>query len=687
MQGPQYPVAKTPSQFAKEDPYLWLEEVQGEKPLEWAKARSAISVKELTTTKDFPTIEKEVRAILLAKDRIPMPALRGKYVFNFWQDPDHVRGLWRRTTVESYRTPAPAWETVIDLDALSNSEKENWVWHGSQCLAPKNERCLISLSRGGKDAVVVREFDLASKTFVKGGFELPEAKSHVNWKDEDTVWVATDFGPDTMTTSGYPRIVKLWTRGEPLEKAITIFEGREKDMAVGAQTYHTPDGDFSVVYRELGFYEAEHWEVQENRKLKKLKIPDSAQIQGFFQGRLLISLREKWSKYARITEGSLIGWSPKGEDPWLLFKPERGEALMQVETSSEEIWITYLQKVASRMIVFGKDPSGKMSGKPVKFGELGSFHLVASDSFQPRVYASFESYLRPLSLQEFQNSGSRYEVKRLPEQFNSDDMNVSQIEAVSADGTKIPYFLVHSKKMKANLSTPVILYGYGGFEVSMTPTYLGIYGKSWVERGGAYAVANIRGGGEFGPSWHRAALKENRQRAFDDFAAVARDLTRRKIAPAAKIGIHGGSNGGLLVGASLTQHPELFGAVVCEVPLLDMLRYTKLLAGASWMAEYGDPEVSSERRTLLKYSPYHNVQSPLEKLYPPTLIMTSTLDDRVHPGHARKMVARLEEFAQPVLYFENTEGGHGAAANLEQKVRQRALTISFFLSRLRDGAK
>ena len=660
------------------DPFLWLEQVESPDALKWVKARNDATLPVLEQDLHYAPIEREVRKILLAKDRIPAPVYRGGYVYNFWQDETSVRGVWRRTRLESFAKKLPHWEIVLDLDRLSADEHENWVWKGSGCLPPTYDRCLLHLSRGGKDAVVVREFDVARREFVKDGFILAEAKTDISWVDAETVLVATDFGPDSLTLAGYPRFLKLWHRGSPLEQATQVFESPKSDDEVGAETFFTADDALTLIIRRKNFYEQETWIFNpETLARTRVLVPDDAFVAGFHRGNLLVRLRTGWNTNGKsFAAGSLLalgvtpGHSP---EPELVYAPNDRSAIRGVSVTKDSVLIAILENVKGRVL----EAKGTLRGrrldwqiKTLSLPDDGVVDVVSADPFTDVVLTSYEGFLTPTTLYH-----NRQILKALPARFNARGLVVEQLEATSRDGTQIPYFLVHRKKMKFDGGNATLLYGYGGFEIPMTPGYSAVTGKVWLEKGGVYALANIRGGGEFGPRWHQAALKSHRQLAYDDFIAVAADLIRRRITSPPKLGAMGGSNGGLLMGAVFTQRPDLFGAVVCKVPLLDMMRYHLLLAGHSWMAEYGDPDDPVMRQFILKYSPYQNVNR--ETKYPEVFFETSTKDDRVHPGHARKMVAQLESLGHHVYYFENIEGGHGAAANLEQRIHMTSLDYTY----------
>ena len=680
-----------PARAAEEDPFLWLEEVQSPKAVDWVKAHNEKSVGRLTKDPRYAKIEKDVRQIVMAKDRIPMPSLANGWIYNFWQDAAHVRGLWRRARPEEYAKPDPRWEVLLDIDRLNQEEGQDWVWEGASCLPPAHEDCLVHLSHGGKDAVVVREFDVARATFSAGGFILPEAKTEVSWLDGGRIFVGTDFGPGSLTESGYPRIVKLWTRGQPLAQAKTIFEGETKDMSAQVSTQFRPEGSVAIVTRQMTFWTAKHWVLEPDMSLKPIPLPEDVDFQGVFQGQLLALLRSDWKRGASTLQaGALVAlpltslWDARPElSAGYVWVPDNRSSIVGVFSSKDYLYLDVLQNVQGRVLQVFRSADGSWMGTAVPLPGLGMASVRALDEFEDRAYLGYESFLAPTTLYSYDPaSGAPASIKSLPARFDAQDLVSEQSEAASADGTKVPYFLVHRKGLKLDGSHPTVLYGYGGFEIPMTPAYLNDMGKVWLQAGGVYALANIRGGGEFGPKWHQAALKENRQRAFDDFIAVAEDLIRRKVTSPRRLGIMGGSNGGLLVGATFIQRPELFNAVVCQVPLLDMLRYTKIAAGPSWVGEYGDPADPKLAEVIRRYSPYQNVRRDAQ--YPEVFFLTSTKDDRVSPVHARKMAARLEAMGHKALYWENIEGGHGAAADLEERVKMKSLQHTYLLRRLAD---
>ena len=672
------------------DPFLWLEEIEGKQALEWVHARNRECFDELQSDDRYEKFLAQSESLLNAKDRIPYGSIRGKFVYNFWQDSKNVRGIIRRTSLESYRSITPKWETVLSIDELAKAEKENWVYKGSSWLTPNYERCLIKLSRGGTDASVYREFDTIAKHFVEDGFTIPEAKSGVAWLDRNTLLIGTDWGENSLTESGYPRIVKLWKRGKPLDKAEVIFEGKHKDIGIWPRVMDSGDETLALVEQSLTFFTGAYHLINTNGKLIRLPLQDSADLVGFYAGRLLFTLREAWEVDGKThPQGALLAinaamFQSTGKLPVIetIITPNKQTSIEGVTFSRSGLYITLLQNVKGLILRFKVDAqNGKWSSNPVPLPKNGTVSISSANIHSDTIFVNYEDYITPDRLSEFDSHKEKITVlKSLPSKFNASELEVNQHMAKSADGTQVPYFVIHRKGIKPDKNTPTILYGYGGFEISLKPSYSATIGKLWLERGGAYAVANIRGGGEFGPRWHKAALKTKRQRAYDDFIAVAEDLNKRGITSPKHLGISGGSNGGLLVGAIFTQRPDLMNGVVCRVPLLDMLRYTKLLAGASWAAEYGDPEDPEMRKAILRYSPYQNVFP--DRQYPKVFIETSTKDDRVHPGHARKMVARMREQGHEVLYFENTEGGHSAGANLKQHAKRYALEYVYFSRQL-----
>ncbi|NBV45051.1 MAG: S9 family peptidase [Planctomycetia bacterium] len=675
------------------DPHQWLEDVTGERQLEWVRARNAKVKAALTDSADFTRLEARLLSILDSRDRIPLVGKIGGHYYNFWRDGKNPKGLWRRTTLAEYRLREPHWETVVDLDALAVAEGENWVWHRSTVLEPDDRRCLVALSRGGADAEVIREFDLESRAFVADGFALPEAKSRVVWRDADTLLVGTDFGPGSLTTSGYPRTIRAWRRGTPLADAPLLFEGQADDMSVSAFVDRTPGFVRELVVRQMTFWTNELHQLRDG-KLVRVPKPDDANA-SLHREWLLLELRSDWEVGGMTyPAGALLAIDHErfmaGDRAFhVVFRPGPRSSLVSFSPTRHHLLVTTLDNVRNRIEALSWQ-EGKWLREPVAgVPDVGTASATAVDDLEgDDFFLVTASPLAPstLSLGTLPAAGppraaAVEKLKSAPAFFEADGLVVEQHEATSADGTQVPYFQIGPRKLPADGSTPTLLYGYGGFEIPLVPGYDPLTGAAWLERGHVSVIANIRGGGEFGPAWHQAALKANRPRAYEDFIAVAEDLVRRKVTSPAHLGIKGGSNGGLLMGNMLTRRPDLWGGIVCQVPLLDMRRYHTLLAGASWMGEYGNPDEPAEWEFIKGFSPYHNVDPAAD--YPPILITTSTRDDRVHPGHARKMAARLEEHGKPVLSYENVEGGHGGAADNRQKAFMDALGWTFLEKELR----
>ena len=668
---------------ADADPYLWLEDVTGDKALDWVRAQNARAEAELAATPEFKRLEADLLAIYDSEDKIPGVYRQGEWYYNFWRDRTHQRGIWRRTTLAEYRKPRPKWEVLLDLDALNKAEGENWVWHGAQCLKPDYQRCLVALSRGGADADVTREFDLPTRSWVEGGFFRPEAKGGLQWIDRDTVYVYTDFGAGTMTSSGYPRIVKEWKRGTPMSAAKVVYEGTGEDMYIAASRDHTPGFVRDFVSRTIAFYNDELYLRRADGTLAKVDAPNSAN-KAVHREWLMLELREPWNVGGRAYKaGSLLAARfddfMAGKRAFdVLFEPTDTSSLASVAYTRNHVVLNVLEDVKNRLTVLTPGSAGWSRAPFAGAPALGTVSVSAVDSDDSdEVWLTATGYLDPTRLMlasAAPGAPAPETLKTQPVFFDGSRHVAEQHFATSKDGTRIPYFLVRPKAMAFDGDNPTLLYGYGGFEISQLPGYSGGVGKGWLEQGGVFAVANIRGGGEYGPRWHQAALKANRHKAYEDFAAVAQDMIARKVTSPKRLGIRGGSNGGLLTGNMLVQYPELFGAVVIQVPLLDMQRYNKLLAGASWMAEYGDPD-TADWQFIRGFSPYHLFDPA--KTYPPTILLTSTRDDRVHPGHARKMMAKMAAANQDVRYYENIEGGHGGAANNRQQAHMDALYYTF----------
>ena len=667
---------------AQDDAYLWLEDIDGTRAMDWVKQQDATTVADYAQSPAFKQLDARLLEVLDSDARIPFVQKLGEHYYNFWRDKAHPKGLWRRTTLAEYRKAQPAWETVLDLDALATAEHENWVWHGAQCLKPEYRRCLLSLSRGGADADVVREFDLADKAFVKGGFELPEAKSQVAWADQDHIFVGTDFGPGSMTESSYPRIAKLWTRGTPLADATTIYEGKPQDLAVSAYRDLTPGYERSFVQRALAFYDSESYLLGKDGKLTRIDVPDDAET-SVEREWLLVEPRSDWQVGGKTYKaGSLLAanfddYMAGKRDITVLFEPTDTTALAGYSWTCHHLILNVMDDVVNKLEVLTPGPGAwarePLGGAPALSSiDAGGIDEDESDDY----FLTVTGFLQPTTLYYGTlGKGDAQAIKHSPSFFDASKYQVSQHFVRSKDGTRVPYFEIAPKQLKLDGTNPTLQYGYGGFEIALLPSYSGSIGRAWLERGGVYVIANIRGGGEYGPRWHKAALKASRLRAYEDFAAVSEDLVRRKVTSPAHLAAMGGSNGGLLMGNMLTLYPQLYGAIVSQVPLLDMKRYTHLSAGASWMAEYGDPDKPAEWAWIRTFSPYQNVQPG--RHYPPVLFTTSTRDDRVGPAHARKMAAKMQAMGYGADFYENIEGGHGGAADNKQSAFMHALEYTW----------
>ncbi len=705
------PAAQRPGEAAlTDDPRLWLEEVEGERALAQVRTWNARSLEALQADPRYAAMEADALAIVNATDKLAYGVYRGGAVYNFWQDETHVRGLVRRTSLDSYLSDAPEWEPLLDVDALSETEGENWVYKGSVCLPPAHTRCLLTLSRGGKDAAVRREWDHDAKAFVEGGFHIPEAKGSAVWVDADTLLVATDWdahagrAPEdgapsaSMTESGYPLSVRLLRRGQALGEAVELFSGESADVSVSPARIQTADGPLFFAWRAETFYESSVFWLPMTAAAEtppapvRVPIPRKSSLAAVFKGQMVVSLQEDWTPEPdgpTHPKGALVSfdWTTFAETGALgpvrlVYAPGPRASLSGLAATQSKLLVAVMENVRDAVDAYDV-VDGAWVSERLALPDDGSIGIVSAQNDSDIAFLNYEGYLTPDTLTALNVvSGARLGAKSAPARFAAEGLTVRQFEAASSDGTAIPYFVVHRADITLNGDNPALLYGYGGFEIPLTPSYSGLTGKLWLEEGGVYVVANIRGGGEFGPQWHQAGLKTNRQIIYDDFIAVAEDLQARGITKPERLGIYGGSNGGLLVGVMYAQRPELFGAVVCAVPLLDMLRFDKLLAGASWVGEYGDPDIPEERAFLAAISPYHNVAA--EQDYPPILFVTSTKDDRVHPGHARKMAALLEELGHEFKYYENIDGGHSAAANLQEAAKRTALLYTFLKQELVD---
>ncbi|OOG62958.1 S9 family peptidase [Rhodanobacter sp. B04] len=685
--------AKAPADTqATDDPYLWLEDIHGTRSMDWVKQQNAVTTKQFVDNAEFTRTRDSILEVLDSDARIPEVSRMDGWLYNFWRDQAHPRGIWRRTTLDEYRKAEPKWQLLLDIDALNKAENKRWVFKGVQCLKPKFDRCLISLSPDGGDAVNVREFDIADRSFVKGGFDLPVAKTEVDWIDDNTIYVGTDFGPGSMTESSYPRIVKQWKRGTPLSSAVTVYEGKPTDLAVSASHDRTPGYERDFVSVAKDFFHSELYQ-RSGDKLTRVDVPTDASADAHREW-LLVLTRSPWTVGgSTYPSGALL--ATKFDDFMagkrafsVLFKPDAHTSLASYNWTRHHLILDVLDDVKSRLEVLTpplmETPEGDwkreaMPGAPA----MSTIGVVDTDpDHSDEYWLGVTGFLTPSSLQRGVLGNVPAEtIKHEPAFFDAAKFEVSQHFVSSKDGTRVPYFEIAPKGMKLDGSNRTLLYGYGGFEVSLQPHYSGSIGRAWLNRGGVYVVANIRGGGEYGPQWHQAALKANRPRAYEDFAAVAEDLVKRGVTSAKHLGAEGGSNGGLLMGNMLTMYPQLFGAIASEVPLLDMKRYSHLSAGASWMAEYGNPD-TADWNFIKTFSPYQNLHKDAH--YPPVLFYTTTSDDRVGPVQARKMAAKMQAMGiSNVWFYENLEGGHGAGADNKQAALMHALAYDFLWDQLK----
>ena len=670
------------------DKYIWLEDVNGPRAIEWVKAENARTAKVLESDPLFAKFQEQALKISEDPGRLPTPDLRGNMVYNFWRDQKNVRGILRRTTVADYNTASPHWQTVLDVDALGAAEKTSWVFHGMQCLFPRDRYCMADVSVGGEDASTAREFDLKAGKFVEGGFVSDHSKQRIAWEDKDTLLIGRDWGPGTMTRSGYAYIIKEWKRGTPLSSAKEVFRGEPTDVGTGAIVLDDAQGDHLTLFgREVTFFETRYF-LKTSTGLKPLAVPEKADIVGVLDGRLLVNIHEDWSANGKkFVQGSLLEMpvrevmrDPAHLKPAVVFEPTADEFLNDIGLTRSHVVIATLKHVLGRAYVYTPGKTG-WTKQALTVPDKSTIDVVTADRMDESFFLRSESFLTPPSLLAGDAATAELKPsKSQPALFDASRDVTEQLYATSKDGTKVPYFVVHPKDMAYNGQNPTLLNAYGGFEISETPRYNAVRGKLWLERGNVFVLANIRGGGEFGPAWHEAGLKTHRQRIYDDFAAVAEDLIARKITSPRHLGIIGGSNGGLLMGVEMTQHPDLWNAIVIQVPLLDMLRYEQIAAGASWVGEYGSVSVPEEREFLAHISPYNQLKPDVK--YPEPLIFTTTRDDRVGPQHARKFAAKMEEYGEPFLYDEIIEGGHGAGADLKQEARTNAETTVYLVRKL-----
>jgi prolyl oligopeptidase len=677
------------------DKYAWLEDIHGEKPMAWVKAEDARTAAVLEKQKPFAELEEEALKVLDSPEKLPTPQFFGTVVYNTWRDKNHVRGIVRRTTLESYLTADPKWETVIDYDALGKQDKQSWVGHGLDCLQPEEKKCLTALSVGGEDAVTLREFNLPEGKFVENGFVTPRGKQGIAWFDKDTILIGRDWGPGTMSVAGYPIEIRRWKRGTPIESAVEVFRGNPKDEGAGVNPLVFADGQghrAALILNSKTFFETEYYLLLPGGP-KRLGLPLKANLRGLEDNQLLISLEKDWTpagETKRYPQGAVVSVDlteaeadPAHLKPTVLFAPTTQEFVQQVARTKNHVLVTTLEHVQGRAYVYTHAKGGSWTRVKLPVADNQSIGIATTNLLDDQFFLAQTGFLTPSSVLLGNAADATLRPGKTQKAlFDASRDVVEQFEATSKDGTKVPYFIVHRKDIPLDGSTPTLMTAYGGFQIAMTPAYNAITGKLWLERGCSFVLANIRGGGEFGPAWHEAGLKTHRQRIYDDFYAVAQDLVARKFTSSERLGIVGGSNGGLLMGVEFTQHPEMWKAVVIQIPLLDMLGYEHMSAGASWVGEYGSVEVPAERAFLASISPYNQLKPDVK--YPEPLIFTTTADDRVGPVHARKFAAKMEEFHEPFLYDEITEGGHGAGADNRQAARTWAEEFTYLTMKLMD---
>ena len=666
------------------DPYLWLEEVEGKKSLAWVEEQNEETFTRYTKSNAFKEKYERIKKELNDDERIPSAYYQNGEMYNFWRDEKNVRGVWRKTSFKSYLKDEPIWEDILDIDQLANDEGINWLYKGADCLAPEYKRCLIRLSDGGTDAVTIREFDLEEKKFVKDGFNTYPSKQNASWVNEDQILIGADFGEGSMNESGYPMQVKLWNRGESLEEAKIFFSGSYEKIFNFPFVSIRPDGKYYGIIEGPTFF-SEVLHLFDGEKLIKINLPQMIDIHGFFNESLILSIEEDWEIFKsgsllEINVNSLLANSIDESDVKIIFEPDGQRFISGVSIGKHQLMVSMLENVNGIITRFLKKDD-RWDSKDIEGFQNSTMNIYGQDVWSDNSFISVSNFLEPSSIYHASDGADYKKIKSRKNSIDPEKYRVEQNFVSSADGTSIPYFLISRKGINLDAKNPTILYGYGGFQISKPPSYLGgSIAEYWLNSGGVYVVSNIRGGGEYGPAWHQSALKENRQRAYDDFIAIAIDLIEKGITSKDHLGIEGRSNGGLLVGATFTQRPDLFNAVICGVPLLDMYRYDKLLAGASWVDEYGDPDNPEEWEFIRKYSPYQNLKKGTE--YPEVFFYTSTKDDRVHPGHARKMAKKMTDMGSPIVYYENTEGGHAGTSNIDQFSFLLALQLAYLEDKL-----
>jgi len=693
--------AKTPETTV--DPFIWLEDIDSTRSMDWVKEHNQNTADEYKSKPIYDELYQQALSALNNKSRIPAVSRQGDWLYNYWKDSKHPRGMYRRTKVDNFINNKRAdWQTVIDMDAYNQDHEGTWVFKGMNCLKPDYQRCLTYLSPGGGDAVIMKEFDVDKKQFIENGFQLPESKMRVDWRDQDHLYVATDFGPESMTESGYPAVVKLWQRGQNLSDAKTLMTVSPESVSVSAYRFGDDKNPIDFIIDSSSFWTNDYYLLVDD-KPQKLNLPDSAVVNDVYQDKLLVSLKADWQFQGQsLKQGMVLLIKPKlllmqkaevKPGDWQVFlDPNQFTTIESIATTDDSIIVNSLVDVVAQVDVYqpdADDPNHVWQKTRVEFPANGAVSLSSVDDKSGDFFATYESFIKPPTLYHVSGKSLKATAVRAQKpSFDATPYVVKQFFARSEDGTFIPYFIVMNKDIEYNGENPTHIFSYGGFRNSLTPSYSGsyealegAYGKLWLDRGGVFVSANIRGGGEYGPKWHQAAILENKTKSYEDFEAVARDLVERNITSPDHLGIEGRSNGGLLVGATMTRHPELYGAAIIGVPLLDLKRYHKLLAGASWMGEFGNPDKPEDWAFMKKYSPYQNLKKDTD--YPATFFFTSTRDDRVHPGHARKMAAKMESYGYPVWYYENIEGGHGGSSTNEQLAERLALVYTHLWTRLK----
>jgi len=673
--------------MAEDDPYIWLEEVEGEASVEWIKAQNEVAAGKLQQYPGYDDIRTKMLEAFNDEEKLISPQIVGEYAYHLWQDGTNKRGVWRRMPLAEFIENGRDWEVVLDLDKLSEEEGKKWVFDGATWLAPDNERCMISLSDGGTDESEYREFDPATKEFIEDGFFIPAAKSSVAWFNEDELLVGSDFGPGTLTTSGYARVAKRWKRDTPFEEAVQVFEGDSTDVAVFVTSFSSNGTSYSGLLRAVTFYTTEAFFFNTADELVKVDYPADAEFSGVFQKQLMLHLQSDWTlNDVTYPTGALVSMdldkAMAGEViVSSIYEPDSRSSFISMSSTKDFIVVNSLENVQNKLTRFER-ADGEWVGTSLEVPEYSSIYLGSSSSKNNAFFYTYSNLITPSTL-VYGNGDELKEVFKLKPQFDASNLTMNQYTVTSKDGTEVPYFIVHQKELNLNGKNPTLVYAYGGFNISSQPNYSYTRGIGWIERGGVYVLANIRGGGEFGPEWHKSALREKRQNAYDDFFAVTEDLIAKEITSPDYLGAFGWSNGGLMAGVVLTQRPEMYNAVVVGAPLLDMKRFNKMLAGASWMGEYGNPDVAEDWEFIQKYSPYHNISE--DKEYPEALFITSMKDDRVHPGHARKMAAKMKDMGHDLLYYETIEGGHGAASTNDQQAEKWALIYSYLNMKLSEN--